>query len=61
MKSPNLEPQPQGNLLIGEGGRGTERERKTKRENEKHKERERGERADNKNHGQCRVAQLPSK
>jgi hypothetical protein len=48
-----LEPQPQGNLLIGEGAQG-EREREKKR-----KEREsKGERADNKNHGQCRVAQL---
>ncbi len=32
-ESPNLEPQPQGNLLIGEGGR-TEREKEREREKE---------------------------
>ena len=56
-----MELQPQGNLLIGEGAQGErEREKKkrkikreTGKERVRHKE---GERADNKNHGQRRVA-----
>ncbi len=62
MKSPNLDLKQGISYLEREGGRrggerGRKKERKTETEKVKHKERE-GERANNKNHGPRRVAQL---
>jgi hypothetical protein len=56
VKSPNLDLKQGISYLERERG-GGERERDREKERVRHKERE-GERADNKNHGQRRVAQL---
>ncbi len=56
MKLPNLDLKQGISYLERERG-GGERERDREKERVRHKERE-GERADNKNHGQRRVAQL---